>query len=103
MKVAYVVHFIVHTYLYYILFYVYYILKKKKVFKWFCFALIWMVVLQSSEFVTWSVPTKVCGVIGYEVTFLPLKAFISYINLRCFGLFVLGLPLKNGMEIPCYL
>ena len=62
-----------------------------------------MVVLQSSEFVTWSVPTKVCGVIGYEVTFLPLKAFISYINLRCFGLFVLGLPSKNGMEILCYL
>ena len=36
-----------------------------------------------------------CGAIGYEVTFLPLKAFISYVNLRFFGLFVLVLPLKK--------
>ena len=51
--------------------------------------------VESSDFVTWPIPTKVCGVIGYEVTFLPLKAFISYINLRFFGLFILILPLKK--------
>ena len=52
--------------------------------------------VESSGFVTWSIPTKVCGGIGYEVTFLPLNAFISYINLRFFGLFVLVLPLKKS-------
>ena len=31
----------------------------------------------SSGFVAWSRPTKVCGAICYEVTFLRVKAFIS--------------------------
>ena len=63
--------------------------------------------VESSGFVTWSLPTKVCGTIGYEVTFFIFKsiynltkkkkkkAFISYVNLRFFGLFVLVLPLKK--------
>ena len=46
--------------------------------------------VKSYGFVTWSIPTKVCGAIGYKVTFLSLKAFISYVNLRFFGFFVFG-------------
>ena len=38
--------------------------------------------------------TKVCDAISYEVTFLPLKAFINYINLKFLGLFILVFPLK---------
>ena len=52
--------------------------------------------VESACFVTWSIPTKVCGAIGYEITFLYLKAFRSYVNSRFFGLFILVLPLKNG-------
>ena len=60
--------------------------------------------VESYGFVTWSIPTKVCGAIGYQVTFLSLKAFISYVNLWFFGLFILVLPMKkwdgNTMLIP---
>ena len=31
--------------------------------------------VEFSDFVAWLIPTKVCGTIGYEVTFLPLEVF----------------------------
>ena len=70
------VHFIVPTYLYYILFYVYYILKKKKK----SFVVLFCINLDGgfvefSDFVARLIPTKVCGTIGDEVTFLPLETF----------------------------
>ena len=46
--------------------------------------------VESSDFVAWLIPIKVCGAIGCEVTFLPFKAFISYINLRLFWSFHFG-------------
>ena len=41
-----------------------------------------------------NIQTKVCGAIGYELTFLALKAFINYISLKFLGLCILVLPLK---------
>ena len=33
--------------------------------------------VESSGFVTWSLPTKVCGTIGYEVTFFIFKSIYN--------------------------
>ena len=41
-----------------------------------------------------NIQTKVCGAIGYELTFLALKAFINYISLKFLGFCILVLPLK---------
>ena len=83
MEVDYFVHFIVPNYLYYILFYVDYTFIKIKVKR------VWVVLVcinldngfvESSSFVTWSIPTKACGAISYEVGFFTFKSIYKLLR-----------------------
>ena len=65
----------------------YYILKKK------CLSGLFYINLddgfvESDGFATWSIPTKACGAIGFEVTFFTLKSIYKLHKLK--GMFGWG-------------